>query len=86
MEASARGLGLKVMVGNMAGSSLAAARAFLLGQRSNFVDLGGPAFIAQDLPGAVSYCNGMIHCPDNIRRAHGEGQREIACIGALNAG
>lgn len=66
MEAFARKLGLGVMVGNMAGSSLAAAPAFLLGQRCDFVDLDGPAFIAKDLPAAVSYRDGKIHCPTDI--------------------
>ncbi|EJU14769.1 mandelate racemase/muconate lactonizing enzyme [Sphingomonas sp. LH128] len=66
MEAFARKLGLGVMVGNMAGSSLAAAPAFLLGQLCDFVDLDGPAFIAADLPEPVSYRDGRIHCPPNL--------------------
>jgi L-alanine-DL-glutamate epimerase-like enolase superfamily enzyme len=66
MEAFARKLGLGVMVGNMAGSSLAAAPAFLLGQLCDFVDLDGPAFIAADLPDPVSYRDGRIHCPPNL--------------------
>jgi L-alanine-DL-glutamate epimerase-like enolase superfamily enzyme len=66
MQDFARKVGLGVMVGNMAGSSLAAAPAFLLGQRCNFVDLDGPSFIASDLPEPVSYRHGRIHCPPNL--------------------
>jgi len=60
----ARKLGLRIMVGNMAGSSLAAAPAFLLGQLCDFVDLDGPTFIAHDLPGGVRYQSGEIFCPE----------------------
>jgi L-alanine-DL-glutamate epimerase-like enolase superfamily enzyme len=66
MVAFARKVGLGVMVGNMAGSSLAAAPAFLLGQRCDFVDLDGPAFIARDLPQPVAYRDGYIHCPAGL--------------------
>ncbi|MBW4330766.1 dipeptide epimerase [Stakelama sp. CBK3Z-3] len=64
MVQAARQLGLKVMVGNMGGSSLAAAPAFMLGQLSDVVDLDGPKFLAEDLPGGAVYADGMISFDD----------------------
>ena len=46
MAREARRLGLKVMVGNMVGTSLAMAPAFVLGQLCDVVDLDGPIFLA----------------------------------------
>lgn len=66
MQAFARKVGLGVMVGNMAGSSLAAAPAFLLGQRCDVVDLDGPAVVVTDMPDPVTYCDGRTHCPPNL--------------------
>ena len=45
MATEARRLGLGVMVGNMVGTSLAMAPAFILGQLCDFVDLDGPTFL-----------------------------------------
>lgn len=60
MATEARRLGLKVMVGNMGGSSLAMAPSFVLGQGCDIVDLDGPTFLAQDrIPGVV-YENGNV--------------------------
>lgn len=74
MAHRARLLGLDVMVGNMVGSSLAMAPAFLLGQLCDVVDLDGPTFLAADrLPG-VRYANGFIDCPEQVwgyRATHG---------------
>ncbi|HET6523553.1 dipeptide epimerase [Sphingopyxis sp.] len=58
----ARQLGLDVMVGNMLGSSLAMAPAFLLGQFCSIVDLDGPIFLAADCVPGVSYRGGRIDC------------------------
>lgn len=63
MVERARALGLKTMVGNMLGSSWAAAPAFVLAQRCDYADLDGPTFIAQDRDQAVFYRDGRIHCP-----------------------
>jgi L-Ala-D/L-Glu epimerase len=60
LRAEALRLGLKVMVGNMGGSSLAAAPAFLLGQACDVVDLDGPLFLAEDLPGGARYEDGRV--------------------------
>jgi L-Ala-D/L-Glu epimerase len=66
MAAEARRLGLGVMVGNMVGTSLAMAPAFILGQFCDYVDLDGPTFLKQDrLPG-VQYKDGQIWCPDEV--------------------
>ena len=60
MAAEARRLGLGVMVGNMVGSSLAMAPAFVLGQGCDIVDLDGPTFLAEDRTPSVVYADGMI--------------------------
>jgi len=60
MAAEARRLGLGVMVGNMVGSSLAMAPAFVLGQGSDIVDLDGPTFLAEDRTPSVVYDAGTI--------------------------
>ena len=60
MAAEARRLGLGVMVGNMIGSSLAMAPAFVLGQGCDIVDLDGPSFLAADRTPSVVYRDGTI--------------------------
>ncbi|HEU4956352.1 MAG TPA: dipeptide epimerase [Sphingomicrobium sp.] len=60
MAAEARRLGLGVMVGNMVGSSLAMAPAFVLGQGCDIVDLDGPTFLAEDRTPSVVYDAGTI--------------------------
>jgi L-alanine-DL-glutamate epimerase-like enolase superfamily enzyme len=62
----ARRLGLGVMVGNMVGTSLAMAPAFILGQLCDFVDLDGPTFLEQDRVPGVEYAAGQIWCPDDV--------------------
>ena len=56
----ARKLGLGVMVGNMVGTSLAMAPAFVLGQECDLVDLDGPTFLARDRSPSVQYRDGDI--------------------------
>jgi L-alanine-DL-glutamate epimerase-like enolase superfamily enzyme len=60
MAAEARRLGLGVMVGNMVGTSLAMAPAFVLGQLCDVVDLDGPIFLAQDRQPCVEYADGNV--------------------------
>jgi L-alanine-DL-glutamate epimerase-like enolase superfamily enzyme len=60
MAAEARRLGLGVMVGNMVGTSLAMAPAFVLGQGCDIVDLDGPTFLAEDRTPSVVYEGGNI--------------------------
>jgi L-Ala-D/L-Glu epimerase len=66
MAHEARRLGLRVMVGNMIGTSLAMAPAFLLGQLCQVVDLDGPVFLRSDREPSVRYEEGMIHCSNAI--------------------
>jgi len=60
MAEEARRLGLGVMVGNMVGTSLAMAPAFVLGQQCEVVDLDGPTFLKQDRTPSVDYRDGEI--------------------------
>jgi L-Ala-D/L-Glu epimerase len=66
MAAEARRLGLGVMVGNMVGTSLAMAPAFILGQFCDYVDLDGPTFLKEDRVPGVEYMDGQIWCPDEV--------------------
>jgi len=63
MARRAKELGLKVMVGNMTGTSLAMAPAFVLGQLCDVVDLDGPMFLSQDRSPGVVYTDGRIGIP-----------------------
>jgi L-Ala-D/L-Glu epimerase len=57
---AARGLGLKIMVGNMGGTSLAMAPAFVVGCRADLVDIDGPLLQQFDrLPG-LDYNGGWV--------------------------
>jgi len=62
----ARRLGLGVMVGNMMGTSLAMAPAFVVGQLCDIVDLDGPIFLAQDRTPGVIYENGSVWCGEEV--------------------
>jgi L-alanine-DL-glutamate epimerase-like enolase superfamily enzyme len=56
--------GLKLMVGNMLGTSLAMAPAFVVAQRCRFVDLDGPTLLAADRDHAMSYAGGRVSVPE----------------------
>jgi L-alanine-DL-glutamate epimerase-like enolase superfamily enzyme len=62
----ARRHGLGVMVGNMVGTSLAMAPAFILGQQCDVVDLDGPTLLREDRTPACEYRDGTIFCPDEV--------------------
>ncbi|MFT3762071.1 MAG: dipeptide epimerase [Pseudoxanthomonas sp.] len=66
MARRARELGKRVMVGNMCGTSLAAAPGFVLGQFCDVVDLDGPVFLAQDRTPSVRYEDGHIWCGEEV--------------------
>jgi L-Ala-D/L-Glu epimerase len=66
MARAARELGLEVMVGNMHGTSLAMAPAFIVGQLCNVVDLDGPVSLTADRSVAAEYKDGFIFCPDQL--------------------
>jgi L-alanine-DL-glutamate epimerase-like enolase superfamily enzyme len=60
-EATRRGLAL--MVGNMCGSSLAMAPAFLIAQRCRYVDLDGPLLQRLDDAPPIRYEHGLMYPP-----------------------
>ena len=66
MAAMARKMGLKVMVGNMAGSSLAMAPAYVIGQCCDIVDLDGAWFLTEDPDAAGLYNDGYFAVPDGF--------------------
>ena len=78
MAREARRLGLRVMVGNMMGSSLAMAPAFLVGQLCDVVDLDGPALITNDCEPAVTYRRGEIFCDDRVWGATAQPERAVS--------
>ncbi len=59
-------LGLGVMVGCMAGTSLAMAPGMLVGQTAQFVDLDGPLLHAQDREHGIEYDRGLMSLPSSI--------------------
>ena len=54
---------MKRMVGCMAGSSLAMAPAFVIGQLCDVVDLDGPLLAKADIPNGIRYEGGLMHPP-----------------------
>ena len=61
---TAGALGLDIMVGNMCGTSLGMAPAFLVAQLARWVDLDGPLLQHSDRPHAMTYAAGVVHPPD----------------------
>jgi L-alanine-DL-glutamate epimerase-like enolase superfamily enzyme len=59
----ARGLGMQVMVGCMAGTSLAMAPGMVVGQLAEFVDLDGPLLHAEDRDHGIEYDRGLMQLP-----------------------
>ena len=66
MARQARAMGFDLMVGNMSGSSLAMAPAFVLGQQCAVVDLDGPLYLREDCAPSARYEHGTIWCPDEL--------------------
>lgn len=66
MVDKARELGMKVMVGNMVGSSWAMGPAYIVGQHCDVVDLDGPLVLRRDRTPGVRYDDGNVHCDDNV--------------------
>jgi L-alanine-DL-glutamate epimerase-like enolase superfamily enzyme len=60
---NARTMGFEVMVGNMCGTSLGMAPAFLVAQLARWVDLDGPLFQRDDRVHPMHYEGGTIHPP-----------------------
>lgn len=61
-----RKLGFELMVGNMGGSSLAMAPAFVVGQLCDVSDLDGPVGLAVDYTPSAVYENGTVWCPETL--------------------
>jgi L-Ala-D/L-Glu epimerase len=64
MCAAAKRLGLGLMVGNMCGSSLAMAPAFLVAQQCRYVDLDGPLLQRHDRVPAMRYGDALLYPPE----------------------
>lgn len=60
----ARRLGLGLMVGNMCGTSLAMAPAFLIAQSCGYVDLDGPLLQRKDRVPAIRFEGALMHAPE----------------------
>jgi L-alanine-DL-glutamate epimerase-like enolase superfamily enzyme len=63
MSNDALAQGLQLMVGNMCGTSLGMAPAFLVAQMARWVDLDGPLFQKEDRPCAMAYAGGFVEPP-----------------------
>ena len=61
----ARALGLQVMVGCMAGTSLAMAPGMVVGQTAEFVDLDGPLLHSTDRAHGIEYDRGLMQLPSS---------------------
>lgn len=64
MADAASELGMGLMVGNMCGTSLAMAPAFLLAQRCSYIDLDGPLLQKRDREAAMGFERGMVSPPE----------------------
>jgi L-alanine-DL-glutamate epimerase-like enolase superfamily enzyme len=60
---AAEAAGLKIMVGCMLSTSLGIAPALLVAQRAHWVDLDGPALLAEDREGGFEFAGGKIIPP-----------------------
>ncbi len=60
LAGAAEAAGLKIMVGCMLSTSLGIAPAFVLAQRAHWVDLDGPALLAEDREDGFRFEHGMI--------------------------
>ena len=60
---AAEAAGLKIMVGCMLSTSLGIAPAFVLAQRAQWIDLDGPALLAEDREDGFQYAGGKIIPP-----------------------
>ncbi len=65
LAAAARERGLGLMVGNMLGTSLAMAPAFVVAQLCRFVDIDGPLLLERDRPQGLRYDRGRVQVFDS---------------------
>ena len=59
-------LGLKIMVGNMLGTSWSMAPAYVVGQYCEVVDLDGPLLLGKDREIAAIYDRGVVEVPPQV--------------------
>jgi L-alanine-DL-glutamate epimerase-like enolase superfamily enzyme len=71
MANRARALGKQLMVGNMTGSAMAMAPAFVIAQLCDFVDLDGPFALAGNSTADGIYSDGSIFVPESMWGAAG---------------
>ena len=57
---AAKDKGLKLMVGNMTGTSLSMAPSFVIAQRCDLVDIDGPLLLKNDHPDGLRYDRGIV--------------------------
>lgn len=60
---TAKAAGMKLMVGNMSGTSLAAAPAYVVAQLCDFIDLDGPYSLVNDRTQRLSYRDSIVSEP-----------------------
>lgn len=58
---AAKQAGCELMVGNMAGTSLAMAPSFVIAQLCDFVDIDGPLLLKYDRPNGLIYNHGVVN-------------------------
>ncbi|MGD2130569.1 MAG: dipeptide epimerase [Lysobacterales bacterium] len=63
LASRARERGIGLMVGNMLGTSLAMAPAFVVAQLCRFTDLDGPLYLERDCDHALTYTDGLLSPP-----------------------
>ncbi len=66
MARAAQRHGLSTWAGNMFGTSLAMAPAFLLGQLCSVVELDGPLFLKSDREVTLRFTDGYVTCPEAL--------------------
>ena len=64
LNAQARRLGFRIMVGSMVATSLAAAPAMVIAQGAEWVDLDGPLLLARDRAHPIAIDNGIMSPPE----------------------
>ena len=79
----ARALGLQVMVGCMAGTSLAMAPGMVVGQLAEFVDLDGPLLHAKDREHGIEYDRGLMQLPFDCSVGMKNANRRSLSLAAL---
>jgi L-alanine-DL-glutamate epimerase-like enolase superfamily enzyme len=63
LASAARAAGMEIMVGNMLGTSLGMAPAFLVAQQARWADLDGPLLLAGDRLHAMQFHLGIVQSP-----------------------